>query len=49
MLRSLVDDEGMTIIIATYDLAAAQAASVVYHLRDGQLAAAEPGSDASVD
>ncbi|MDP9310187.1 MAG: hypothetical protein M3R24_04715 [Chloroflexota bacterium] len=41
LLRALADAEGMTIVIATHDLEAAQLATVGYHVQDGLLASVE--------
>lgn len=41
LFRALVDDEGMTILIATHDSAATKFATTVYQLHDGQFASVE--------
>ncbi|HEU5103067.1 MAG TPA: ABC transporter ATP-binding protein [Roseiflexaceae bacterium] len=41
LLRDLVDHEGVTLLIATHDPAAAEFATDVYQLRDGQIVSRE--------
>ncbi|HNP73151.1 MAG TPA: ABC transporter ATP-binding protein [Kouleothrix sp.] len=41
LLRALVDNEGVTLLMATHDPAAAAFATDLYQLRDGQIAARE--------
>ena len=44
LLRALVDNEGVTLMMATHDPAAAEFATDLYQLRDGQIAAREQRS-----
>ncbi|MBS1967487.1 MAG: ABC transporter ATP-binding protein [Chloroflexi bacterium SZAS-1] len=46
LLRALVDNEGVTLMMATHDPAAAEFATDLYQLRDGQIAAREQRSAA---
>ena len=41
LLRALVDHEGVTLLMATHDPAAAEFATDLYQLRDGQIASQE--------
>jgi ABC-type lipoprotein export system ATPase subunit len=45
LLRGLADHEGVTLLIATHDPAAAQFATDLYQLRDGQIVERQPRRD----
>jgi ABC-type lipoprotein export system ATPase subunit len=49
LLRALVDNEGVTLLMATHDPAAAEFATDLYQLRDGQIASREARHPAAVD
>ncbi len=42
LLRALADHNGITLLIATHDTTAAEFATELYELRDGQIVAAQP-------